>query len=216
MLPGSCILFHFYIKPQPRGVDLRQLKVVSYSISTSNHNAYNMHELSCRLYLIPFLHQTTTVFDFVCNIDQLYLIPFLHQTTTLRNCSHKNHKLYLIPFLHQTTTDENNKPILVKLYLIPFLHQTTTIQDPRHPQTGCILFHFYIKPQPFPSQSAGFAVVSYSISTSNHNSVGCILCCLFVVSYSISTSNHNSNAERFNSGQVVSYSISTSNHNTIA
>ena len=80
-----------------------------------------------------------------------------------------------------------------------------------------------------------YLVVSYSISTSNHNFNPCFLCtipvvsysistsnhnlvCWFkkeakVVSYSISTSNHNSNIARIESGNVVSYSISTSNHN---
>ena len=35
----SCILFHFYIKPQPIFADVNETTVVSYSISTSNHNS---------------------------------------------------------------------------------------------------------------------------------------------------------------------------------
>ena len=34
---------------------------------------------------------------------------------------------------------------------------------------GCILFHFYIKPQLLAAYLIAFSVVSYSISTSNHN-----------------------------------------------
>ena len=36
-------------------------EVVSYSISTSNHNKKTQNALNLLLYLIPFLHQTTTV-----------------------------------------------------------------------------------------------------------------------------------------------------------
>ena len=78
----GCILFHFYIKPQLitcRGVCLA---VVSYSISTSNHNFGTSHDTAKRLYLIPFLHQTTTLRNSYVKNQKLYLIPFLHQTTT--------------------------------------------------------------------------------------------------------------------------------------
>ena len=36
----SCILFHFYIKPQPTNGYFAIQPVVSYSISTSNHNHF--------------------------------------------------------------------------------------------------------------------------------------------------------------------------------
>ena len=58
-------------------------------------------------------------------------------------------------------------------------------------------------------------VVSYSISTSNHNFVPVKTNNTKVVSYSISTSNHNSKLLRISLALVVSYSISTSNHNCI-
>ena len=35
------------------------------------------------LYIIPFLHQTTTMCASKTESMQLYIIPFLHQTTTL-------------------------------------------------------------------------------------------------------------------------------------
>ena len=56
----SCILFHFYIKPQLEIWVLRREQVVSYSISTSNHNKLSENLGFIGLYLIPFLHQTTT------------------------------------------------------------------------------------------------------------------------------------------------------------
>ena len=58
---------------------------------------------------------------------------------------------------------------LAMLYLIPFLHQTTTLNLKKRLMLGCILFHFYIKPQLWQIDSCVANVVSYSISTSNHN-----------------------------------------------
>ena len=101
--PPSCILFHFYIKPQHLFQKVFFDNVVSYSISTSNHNFEQGAPSILTLYLIPFLHQTTTA---------------------------------------------------LKTFLFP---------------SSCILFHFYIKPQPVPNRGKRHLVVSYSISTSNHN-----------------------------------------------
>ena len=143
------------------------------------------------LYLIPFLHQTTTIVFWLFFGCLLYLIPFLHQTTTITYQRLWRLQLYLIPFLHQTTTSIDSLNETIKLYLIPFLHQTTTSKPKGSSVFGCILFHFYIKPQHTDGTQAKHTVVSYSISTSNHN-----------VNYQL-----------VNFGKVVSYSISTSNHN---
>ena len=77
-----CILFHFYIKPQLRQLQIVLCLVVSYSISTSNHNVFASNLCPHGLYLIPFLHQTTTFAIIAPLLSRLYLIPFLHQTTT--------------------------------------------------------------------------------------------------------------------------------------
>ena len=138
-----------------------------------------------------FFNESTTFNIKKQKKNKLYLIPFLHQTTTRHHPSSTKHLLYLIPFLHQTTTKLRLSLAPFQLYLIPFLHQTTTINGCFSSATCCILFHFYIKPQPFaavlniticcilfhfyikpqllPSASATQMVVSYSISTSNHN-----------------------------------------------
>ena len=100
----GCILFHFYIKPQLDKVWLPETYVVSYSISTSNHNNSLPFKSNRVLYLIPFLHQTTTGVGGVAGAVVLYLIPFLHQTTTFFLWLRHRRQLYLIPFLHQTTT----------------------------------------------------------------------------------------------------------------
>ena len=124
---ARCILFHFYIKPQQISQTGSPDYVVSYSISTSNHNSDKFFQFFFRLYLIPFLHQTTTWSAMKGNNLPLYLIPFLHQTTTWSAMKGNNLPLYLIPFLHQTTT------------CICFIRR----------RQSCILFHFYIKPQQF-------------------------------------------------------------------
>ena len=99
------------------------------------------------------------------------------------------------------------------LYLIPFLHQTTTRDNFTIKGVCCILFHFYIKPQLERGGRLLYTVVSYSISTSNHNVSRGYLDKFQVVSYSISTSNHNTDVVKTLHVCVVSYSISTSNHN---
>ena len=100
----GCILFHFYIKPQLYGQTCLNPRVVSYSISTSNHNI----------------------------------------TTLSQN--DENVVSYSI------STSNHNKPLVLLLqevlYLIPFLHQTTTLLAFSKTPKRCILFHFYIKPQP--------------------------------------------------------------------
>ena len=143
----GCILFHFYIKPQPDQIQQLMYEVVSYSISTSNHNILSENTSWRRWYLIPFLQQTTTVHKLVFLICGCILFHF---------------------------------------YIKP---QHISIQFVK--TCGCILFHFYIKPQPFVFEFRDTLVVSYSISTSNHNLYNLHFSRRAVVSYSISTSNHN-------------------------
>ena len=145
-------------------------------------------------------------------------------------------ELYLIEFLHQTTTPHLLRRISFSLYLIEFLHQTTTYEQYIQCCSGCILLNFYIKPQrsnwccfcfcgcillnfyikPQPQFVAAFnqVVVSYWISTSNHNKGGKTISLSRVVSYWISTSNHNVSWREGPRAGVVSYWISTSNHNS--
>ena len=143
----------------------------------------------------------------------LYLIWFLHQTTTIRSDSITDYALYLIWFLHQTTTCRTSQWILSALYLIWFLHQTTTTRPARvkctrcilsgsyiKPQqmgtindlrTSCILSGSYIKPQHRSSRRLGQSVVSYLVPTSNHNHFRFVKAHDLVVSYLVPTSNHN-------------------------
>ena len=56
-----CISYYSYIKPQLKDVTLSIGGVVYRTIPTSNHNVL-LNEVSvCVLYIVLFLHQTTTV-----------------------------------------------------------------------------------------------------------------------------------------------------------
>ena len=78
----------------------------------------------------------------------LYLIEFLHQTTTFRVSIRLYTALYLIEFLHQTTTTEANIAFFSSCILLNFYIKPQ--QSRREYATGkcCILLNFYIKPQP--------------------------------------------------------------------
>ena len=123
------------------------MSVVSYSISTSNHNIRELKQFSDLVVSYSISTSNHNALAQLTIIGKLYLIPFLHQTTTLGYCFIKGSLLYLIPFLHQTTTNVARMRPAPSLYLIPFLHQTTTPPTPTNAPCRCILFHFYIKPQ---------------------------------------------------------------------
>ena len=98
ILSFCCILFHFYIKPQLAANSHDSRRVVSYSISTSNHNAVGIDCFIIKLYLIPFLHQTTTLlFGFgalmCCILFHFYIKPqpIAHKTLFSSTLSPKSH-----------------------------------------------------------------------------------------------------------------------------
>ena len=165
--------------------------VVSYSISTSNHNPLPFKPLP--LLVVSYSISTS-------NHNQSSLVPFQSQVVSY-SISTSNHNDADVPkYLRNvvsysiSTSNHNTFPILtlrLSLYLIPFLHQTTTNTVRNTSVFSCILFHFYIKPQPSRPSYLAPDVVSYSISTSNHNGIDLNLTTPKVVSYSISTSNHN-------------------------
>ena len=114
--------------------------VVYHPFPTSNHNAFFGFRFDNWLYIILFLHQTTTTTYRLCRCLQLYIILFLHQTTTVGHQNHNEPKLYIILFLHSEylrvvyhpfpTSNHNHRLVIQKhfqLYIILFLHQTTTL-----------------------------------------------------------------------------------------
>ena len=212
-LNHRCFSFQFYIKPQLSFILCRVPRVVSHSNSTSNHNT---GESGCFGRLVVSHSNSTSNHNSLSSsvaFQGLFLIPILHQTTTLENPDVLEDWLFLIPILHQTTTIPIFFTAMVLLFLIPILHQTTTARGadsmltrcfsfqfyikpqrrgfrvatsrrcfsfqfyikPQH-QTGdgrcgsrCFSFQFYIKPQLSPMQHSRRSVVSHSNSTSNHN-----------------------------------------------
>ena len=79
----SCISYYSYIKPQLYCHSLLQLSVVYRTIPTSNHNLNAEEKKNLALYIVLFLHQTTTVVRVCWRLFGLYIVLFLHQTTTM-------------------------------------------------------------------------------------------------------------------------------------
>ena len=77
-----CILFHFYIKPQLFDIEFNNIFVVSYSISTSNHNRYNNWRKDMLVVSYSISTSNHNLIRMTLILNMLYLIPFLHQTTT--------------------------------------------------------------------------------------------------------------------------------------
>ena len=64
------------------GAKKTSLWVVYRTIPTSNHNSPPPCSLPAALYIVLFLHQTTTGPGSSCRWEVLYIVLFLHQTTT--------------------------------------------------------------------------------------------------------------------------------------
>ena len=124
--PRSCSSFQFYIKPQQPSYTDENGVVVPHSNSTSNHNNTLGYNILKELFLIPILHQTTTLKGAGSVCRELFLIPILHQTTTAATAAPAGLPLFLIPILHQTTTS--------RMAVIHILH--VTHMTPMH-KTSC-------------------------------------------------------------------------------
>ena len=78
----SCISYYSYIKPQLCRSWYTSSAVVYRTIPTSNHNCLYLRPLRRLLYIVLFLHQTTTYHYQIRVGHTLYIVLFLHQTTT--------------------------------------------------------------------------------------------------------------------------------------
>ena len=165
-------------------------KVVYPLIPTSNHNfCFHQAEANCVVYpLIPTSNHNWSRWAIVRTM--LYILWFLHQTTTHGVQSQANTRCisfdsYIKPQLRTwlnltmrvvypliPTSNHNYSSTAVQvrwLYILWFLHQTTTSSRCVRCLCGCISFDSYIKPQLIlhPWQHGG--VVYPLIPTSNHN-----------------------------------------------
>ena len=104
LLTTCCLSSCSYIKPQPFWYFCKRFRVVYHLVPTSNHNWPVQISFVHSLFIILFLHQTTTVGKSVMNDQTLFIILFLHQTTTQADANATNLQLFIILFLHQTTT----------------------------------------------------------------------------------------------------------------
>ena len=143
--------------------------VVYRLFPTSNHNNLSGHICARRLFIVCFLHQTTTtipsnMLPFGClssvsyikpqlKYDIAYLLAVVYRLfpTSNHNCRRYpsgNHPLFIVCFLHQTTTDGDAIFTAAPLFIVCFLHQTTTYQDTAFCFVSCLSSVSYIKPQP--------------------------------------------------------------------
>ena len=100
------------------------------------------------MFIILFLHQTTTENTGGYRGRVLFIILFLHQTTTYFRLALSPSVLFIILFLHQTTTRELLSNKQDTLFIILFLHQTTTAGRKCPFSRCCLSSCSYIKPQP--------------------------------------------------------------------
>ena len=120
------------------------------------------------LYIVLFLHQTTTYSALPLDGFKLYIVLFLHQTTTyVRECNPNErcisyysyikpqllslhlllcHVVYrTIPTSNHNVHDDWKSQFM--LYIVLFLHQTTTASGNAPLPRCCISYYSYIKPQ---------------------------------------------------------------------
>ena len=123
--------------------------VVYRTIPTSNHNLF----VRCRLSR-PVVYRTIPTSNHNYRWKGLrwywlYIVLFLHQTTTCQQLALLAEKLYIVLFLHQTTTYSYWFSAWYLLYIVLFLHQTTTYWWFFYKFFSCISYYSYIKPQRF-------------------------------------------------------------------
>ena len=126
----GCIFFYSYIKPQRQDADILQLAVVYSSIPTSNHNVQAIAMSILQLYILLFLHQTTTSGDyrfltFRCIFFYSYIKPQpeAEKQRNWQSC------IFFYSYI---------KPQQDAVYL--------------HYRLRCIFFYSYIKPQRYSSR----------------------------------------------------------------
>ena len=177
----KCISYYSYIKPQHRRISSVLLRVVYRTIPTSNHNWKNGASFLLLLYIVLFLHQTTTIILKTILNGLLYIVLFLHQTTTLPlitsllSCCISYYS-YIKPQRSSTKDNPMHSCISYYSYIKP-QHQEVVPEG----NNCCISYYSYIKPQ-LPALPYGMLPVVYrTIPTSNHNMQ--VLCVMFHLLY---------------------------------
>ncbi len=146
-MDSSCLSSCSYIKPQPAPSEKTRLLVVYHLVPTSNHNSNSLRKSSVHVvyHLVPTSNHNGDGNCLICGV--LFIILFLHQTTTIFHKCFNPSMLFIILFLHQTTTQAICALLLCALFIILFLHQTTTLVAVQPILVRCLSSCSYIKPQ---------------------------------------------------------------------
>ena len=142
-----CMSCSSYIKPQHIYDYGYASSVVCLVLPTSNHNACRALDDWAWLYVLFFLHQTTTYCLLLFVFFLLYVLFFLHQTTTLA--------LHTLNLYGCMSCSSYIKPQLLK--------------DAAGVYLSCMSCSSYIKPQPAQGPYGWRSVVCLVLPTSNHN-----------------------------------------------
>ena len=147
-------------------------------------------------------------------LSTLYIILFLHQTTTNRRILCIDILLYIILFLHQTTTH-----ILRVTEVTTCISSFFYIKPQRLVLLAAVLQLVY---HPFSTSNHNTTMhnekddglVYHPFSTSNHNLRSAPPSRSSLVYHPFSTSNHNERYDNMLKARLVYHPFSTSNHNT--
>ena len=144
------------------------LSIISFlhQTTTDGKPVYSLDRLS----IISFLHQTTTVSlqltrGTSCLLYRFYIKPQLLTanpiglivvyyivSTSNHNCPWTCKLVFVVVYYIVSTSNHNSLStwlFVIALSIISFLHQTTTDIKFINEEKRCLLYRFYIKPQPF-------------------------------------------------------------------
>ena len=187
----SCLSSCSYIKPQPVCYLLGGLRVVYHLVPTSNHNSVSLISLFFLLFIILFLHQTTTQGGFIKEIAVLFIILFLHQTTTI--VAGRYIKTCCLSSCSYIKPQPVSYAILIEVSCLSSCSyiKPQRLQALEKTIDGCLSSCSYIKPQPSSPPRKLVNVVYHLVPTSNHNSDYWLNNMQKVVYHLVPTSNHN-------------------------
>ena len=162
-------IFMSYIKPQPMLRLAHRATVVYRTIPTSNHNPSESKARSFSLYIVLFLHQTTT--------DKPFSTRFLRCISyySYIKPQHKRDVHYIVGVVYRTIPTSNHNSY--KVWAFRFCVVYRTIPTSNHNAQV--------------SKSIVMSVVYRTIPTSNHNTTCGLKRHSRVVYRTIPTSNHN-------------------------
>ena len=122
---ASCISSVSYIKPQHTGSTATQPEVVYRPFPTSNHNAHTPFVNLKELYIVRFLHQTTT-----CSVNTSIYFCCISSVSYIKPQQTRRVVLFWQVVYRPFPTSNHNILVNIRsyrmLYIVRFLHQTTT------------------------------------------------------------------------------------------